>query len=316
MARFLLRRIGALVVILFALSVIVFALLDLAPGSTEELLLRGKQENPQFLEAIRSEYHLDQPFTTRYVLWLGDAVRLDFGRSARSGAPVLEAILERMLLSLELAVFAFILAVGFGLALGMIAAHRKRSRADRAIVGLGVIAAAAPAFATGLLLLYVFGVQLGWLPVFGNGTGLRGRISHLTLPAIALALTAMALIIKLTRAAIIETLEKDYVAFARARGVSRTRILLSYTLRNSLVPVVTSSGLILGSFLAGAVLVETTFALSGAGSLLVDSVRVQDIPMVQGLVLIIAAMIILINLLTDLVYPLIDPRISLTHKRR
>jgi peptide/nickel transport system permease protein len=150
---------------------------------------------------------------------------------------------------------------------------------------------------------------LGWFPAFGQGEGFADRIWHLTLPALALSLTAMALIVKLTRAAMVTELDQDYVAFARARGVSGARALMTYALRNALVPIVTGAGLVLGHMLAGSVLVETTFALPGVGSLLVDSVEFKDVPMLQGITMIVAFVIIFVNLLTDLLYLFIDPRI-------
>ena len=164
-------------------------------------------------------------------------------------------------------------------------------------------------FATGIFLLYVFAVVLGWFPAFGQGEGFTDRLWHFALPALALALTAMALVVKLTRAAMINALDQDYVAFARARGLPKRRVIFAYAFRNSLLPVVTSAGVILGFMLTGAVIVEVTFALPGIGSLLVDSVTFKDVPMVQGVAMVIAVVIILVNLLTDILYVLIDPRV-------
>jgi peptide/nickel transport system permease protein len=177
------------------------------------------------------------------------------------------------------------------------------------VVGLSVVGVSAPAFATGIFLLYVFAVVLGWFPVFGQGSGFADRVWHLTLPAIALALTGMALVLRLTRAGMIGALEQDYVAFARARGLPAREVIVSYAFRNALVPVVTAGGLILGIMLTGAVLVEVTFALPGLGSLLVTSVSFGDVPMVQGLAMLTAIVIVLVNLLTDVLYLFVDPRI-------
>jgi len=167
----------------------------------------------------------------------------------------------------------------------------------------------APAFASGVLLLYVFAVRLPWFPAFGQGAGVLDRLKHLVLPASALALTATGLVVKITRASFVTELEKDYVTFARARGISPSRVLFRFVLRNAATPIVTAAGLILAYMLAGSVLVEVTFALPGIGALLVDSVTSQDIPMVQGLAMLIAALVVVVNLVVDLVYPLIDPRI-------
>jgi peptide/nickel transport system permease protein len=178
------------------------------------------------------------------------------------------------------------------------------------MVGFSVVGISAPAFATGILLLYVFAVRLGWFPVFGQGSGVANRVWHLALPATALGLTGMGLFLRLTRAGTAAALEQDYVAFARARGVARGRILRAYVLRNALVPIVTAGGLILAYLIAGAVLVEVTFALPGVGSLLVDSITAKDIPVVQGLAMLIAFTVVVINLLIDLLYLAIDPRIG------
>lgn len=303
------RRLVALVVLLVIISFGVFALLYVAPGSVEQVLLGTRPSSPETLQAIRDEYNLNDPFLTQYGKWLQGAVQLDFGRSIRTSEPVLSGIRERMGLSLFLGVFGFAIAFVLGVLLGVVAAMKKRGPVDRGIVGLSVIGISAPAFATGIFLLYIFAVSLGWFPAFGQGEGFADRLWHLTLPALALALTAMALILKLTRAAMITALDEDYVAFARARGIAPTRVLCTYAFRNALVPVVTAAGLILGYMLTGAVLVEVTFALPGVGSLLVDSVGFKDVPMVQGVTMVIALVIMLVNLLTDILYLFIDPRI-------
>jgi peptide/nickel transport system permease protein len=187
---------------------------------------------------------------------------------------------------------------------------RQRRTIDRAIVGFSVAGASAPAFVTGLLLLYVFAVQLGWFSVSGPGTSGLDRLWHLTLPAFALALTDMALIVKLTRAGMIRSLGEDYVEFARARGIAERRVITHYALRNGLIPVVTAGGLLLGYTLTGAVLVEFTFGLPGIGSLLVNAVNTKDVPVVQGVAIILAILIVLVNALTDVLYRVVDPRVQ------
>ncbi len=303
------RRLVATVLLLLLISFGVFALLYAAPGSVEQVLLGTRPSNPQTLEAIREEYNLDEPFLTQYADWLRGAVTLDFGRSIRTSEPVLQGIRDRMGLTLFLGIFGFLIALVSGVLLGVLAAVRKRGFLDRGVVAVSVIGVSAPAFATGIFLLYIFAVELGWFPAFGQGEGFTDRLWHLTLPAVALALTAMALILKLTRTAMINALDQDYVAFARARGLPSRHVIFTYAFRNALVPVVTAAGLILGYMLTGAVLVEVTFALPGVGSLLVDSVGFKDVPMVQGVTMAIAFVIIMVNLLTDILYLFIDPRI-------
>jgi len=189
-------------------------------------------------------------------------------------------------------------------------AMRNRSAADRAIVGISLIGVSVPAFVSGIFLLYLLAIDAGWFPVYGPGTGFTDRVWHLTLPAFALAFGVMALIVKLTRAAMIIVLEQDYIAFAQARGVGPVRIITRYALRNSAGPIITAGGLILGVVLTGAVLVEQVFALPGIGSLLVTSVESKDVPVVQGFTLLAAAILIGANFLIDLCYLFIDPRIT------
>jgi peptide/nickel transport system permease protein len=306
---FVARRLAVLPILLLIISFGVFSLTFIAPGSAEQALLGGRTSSPETLQAIRKEYHLDRPFLSQYAHWVGDAVQLDFGRSLRTGQNVRDAIGQGLGATLFLGLYGFVISTVLGIPLGVLAAIRKRRFLDRAIVGVSVIGVSAPAFASGILLLYVFAVVLGWFPVFGSGNGFFDSLYHLALPAFSLALTAMALVVKLTRTAMIDALDQDYVAFARARGISYGRVLTAYALRNALVPVVTASGLILGYMLTGAVLVEITFALPGMGSLLVESANFKDIPAVQGIAVVVAILIVLVNLLTDILYAVVDPRI-------
>jgi peptide/nickel transport system permease protein len=307
--RFAAKRVVGLAAVLLAISFGTFGLLAIAPGDPAQLLLGTREQSPAVLQSVRHEYHLDRPFLTQYGIWLEHAARFDFGRSIRTQEPVSTGISDRLGLSLFLGVYATLIAVALGVPLGILAAVRRRRAVDRGVVALSVVGVSTPAFTSGVAFLYLFAVLLGWFPVFGAGSGFVDRAYHLTLPALALALTVMALVVKLTRAAMIGALEQDYIVFARARGVSPRSVLLTYALRNALIPVVTAAGAVLGVLIAGAVLVEFTFTLPGLGSLLVESVEAKDIPMVQGLTVVIAVVIVVVNLLTDLIYLLVDPRI-------
>jgi peptide/nickel transport system permease protein len=304
------RRVLALVALIVVISFVVFSLLYLAPGSPEQVLLGARPSTPETIAAIREEYHLNDPFLVQYADWARDALRFDFGRSIRTNEPVVDAISDRFKLTLQLGGLAFLITMALGVPLGVLAAVRSRTSIDRGVVSLSVVGVSAPAFATGILLLYVFAVELGWFPVFGEGSGVVDRLHHLALPALALALTGMGLVLKLTRTAVIGSLDQDYVTFARARGISNSRVLSAYALRNALVPIITAAGLLLAYMLAGTVLVEVTFALPGLGSLLVDSVRTLDVPMVQALAILIATLVVVVNLVADIVYVAVDPRIS------
>lgn len=303
------KRLLAALGILLLVSFATFTLLYIAPGSVEQLLIGPRQSTPQLVAALRAQYHLDDPFIVQYWWYLRDLLALDLGTSIHTNQPVVDLLKEAIPVSLFLGVYAFVLTIGVGVPMGILAALRKRSMIDRGVVGVAVVGLSAPAFATGILLLYVFSVQLGWFPVIGAGSGFVDRLWHMTLPAVALALTAGGLVVKVTRAAMINALDQDYLTFARARGLSNSRVLTAYALRNALVPIVASGGLILGYVLTGAVLVEVTFTLPGMGNLMIDAVTVKDLPVVQAVALVFAIAIILINLAVDILYLVIDPRI-------
>lgn len=306
---YVMRRLLVAIPLLLLISLGVFALVNLAPGDPARSLLGSRQSSPETLAAIREQYHLDEPFVVQYLIWLRQVFVWDLGRSIQGSELVTTMILQRLPLTIFLGLYGSLVALGLGIPLGILAAYRHGSEVDRGVVTLGVIGVSAPAFATGIFLLYVFGVYLGWFPIFGQGEGPLDQVWHLTLPAIALGFTVMGLVIKITRASMIEELQKDYVAFARARGLTSRRITTSYVLRNALIPVVTAAGLIVVGLLTGAVLVEVTFGLPGLGSLLVTSVTQRDLPVIQGIVLILAIFIVLMHIGIDVLYTLIDPRI-------
>jgi peptide/nickel transport system permease protein len=310
-ARLVARRLLAAVGILLLVSFAVFSLLYIAPGSVEQILIGPREATPELIAELRAQYNLDDPFFVQYWGYLEGLLRLDFGTSIRTSEPVVDAVGAAIPVTVFLGVYAFVLTIGVGVPLGIVAALRRRSLVDRGIVGLSVAGVSAPAFATGILLLYVFSVQMGWFPTVGAGEGFVDRLWHLTLPAIALALSAGALVVKITRAAMINALDQDYLTFARARGLSQGRVLTAYALRNALVPIVSSGGLILAYVITGAVLVEVTFTLPGLGNLMIEAVTSKDFPVVQAVAMTFAAAIILINLTVDILYLVIDPRIRL-----
>jgi peptide/nickel transport system permease protein len=309
LVHFILRRLAVALPLLLIISLGVFALIHLAPGDPARALLGSRPSDPATLAAIREQYHLNDPFIVQYGIWLWHALQGDFGRSIQGGQLVMSAIRQRLGVTIYLGIVSAIIVLGLGIVLGMIAAFRRGSRLDRAVVMVGVLGVSSPSFVIGIFLLYLFGVVLGWFPTFGAGRGFLDRFWHLTLPSFALALSVMAITVKITRASMIEELDKDYVTFARARGLSVARITLAYVLRNALIPVVTAAGLIIVGLVANAIYVEVTFALPGIGSLTVAAVQKRDIPMIQGTTVLLSAFIILLNLLIDMIYTLIDPRI-------
>jgi peptide/nickel transport system permease protein len=306
---FILRRLAVAVPLLLLISFGVFALIKLAPGDPIRALIGSRPANAETIAAIREEFHLNDPFLVQYGKWLGHVIVGDLGRSITGNRAVIAMIRDRLGLTIYLSLMGATIVLVAGVALGMLAAFRAGSRLDRAVVMVGVVGISSPAFVTGIFLLYVFGVVLGWFPTFGPGRGFFDRGWHLVLPALALALSVMAIVTKITRTAAVEALNKDYVTFARARGLSATRVAFAYVLRNALIPVITAAGLIVVGLVAGAIYVEVTFALPGIGSLTVDAVQKRDLPLIQGTTLLFSVFVVVINLLIDVIYVMIDPRI-------
>lgn len=296
------------------LSFLIYSLLYLAPGSPVDILLGNQPRTPETVRLLNEKYHLDQPFLTQYWIWAQGALQLDFGTSILTTLPVSEEIGSRLPVSIFLGIYAYILTMIGGVGLGVLSALRRKTVVDRGIVGASVIALSTPAFVSGVFLLFLFAITVQLFPATGIGEDFVGRLWHLTLPAVALALTVSAFVLKHTRAAVLAVIDQDYVTFARARGLSPIRIMSTYVLRNALIPIVTISGLVLGSLITGAFLVEVTFSVPGIGQLLVDAAVNKDLPLIQGVAMIIAVVIILANLLADLLYMAIDPRIRVERK--
>jgi peptide/nickel transport system permease protein len=304
-----LRRVIGGIVLLLVISLLVFGLLSLAPGSPERLLLGRRPPNPEVLAQVRRDNHLDESFIAQYLHWLGGAVRFDFGRSIATQQPVSQMIGDRAGVSIFLGLYGFIGTVVIGVLAGMVSALRDGTVLGRGISAVAFVGLCAPAFAVAVLLLYVFAVALGWFPSFGAGEGFADRFYHLTLPAIVLIVAGAAYVVQFTRTGMLSALGQDYVAFARARGLPRRRVMFGHALRNALIPIVTTAGSLLPFMLTGAVIVETTFTLPGLGNLMIIAIKNHDIPLVQGLAMLIAVAVVLGNLLTDLAYLVADPRI-------
>lgn len=307
--RLLLRRLAVALPLLLLISFGVFALVHLAPGDPVRALLGTRPSDPETLAALRERYHLNDPFIVQYGKWLWQVLQGDLGRSINGNRLVWSAIKERAGVTIFLSLISTAIVLIVGIALGVIAALKRGTRLDRTLVMFGVFGISSPAFVTGIFLLYVFGVVLGWFPTYGAGRGFLDRFWHLALPAAALALSVMAIVVKITRAAMVKELDRDYVTFARARGLSAGRVIFAYVLRNALVPVVTAAGVVIVGLLAGWIYVEVTFALPGLGFLTVDAVQKRDIPLIQGTTLVFSCFVVAVNLAVDLLYTAIDPRI-------
>lgn len=314
--RYVLGRLASAAVLLVVYSFGIYALLALAPGDPVRLLLGNLPATPETMDAIRVRYHLDDPFLQQYWNWLTDALRLDLGQSVLTGQGVGSAIAERAGVTAQLGALTFAITMSLGIPLGMLAGLRRGRWADRFVSMISMISVSSPSFAIGILLIIVFAGQLNWLPAIGAGEGGYDRLRHLILPAVALSTATIALVVRFTRTAVVEVATQDYIVAARARGVKPSRLLFNYVLRNSLVPVITAAGVVLGFVMVGAVVVEATFALPGLGSLLVSAVQQKDLPIVQGVTLVMAATVFLINLVTDLAYLAVDPRIAVSGESR
>ncbi len=307
--RFIARRILALFGLLVLISFAVFSLLYIAPGNVVDVLLGLNPRTPETVAALREKYHLDETFFQQYWIWAKDAVQFKFGNSIQTTLPVTDEIKARLPVSIYLGLYAYAITMVLGIGFGIISALRRRGVADRSVVAVSVIGLSTPAFVSGVFLLYLFAILIPWFPTFGRGEGFVDQVWHLTLPAIALAFTCLAFVVKHTRASLINVIDQDYITFARARGLSSRRVLFRYGLRNALIPVVTISAPLLAYVITGAVLVEVNFSLPGNGQMLVQSATVKDLPMLQGIAMLIAVLIMVANLLADLVYLAVDPRI-------
>jgi peptide/nickel transport system permease protein len=310
-AVFIGRRLVVLAALLIVISFAVFSLMYISPGSIINTLLGVNPRTPQEVAYLTQEFHLNDGFWEQYWLWAGQAVQGHFGISMQTSLPVTDELRARLPTTLFLGIYAYILTMVLGVGGGIAAALRSRRLVDRGIVAGAMVALSTPAFVAGVFLIWLFAIQVPWFPAAGPGTGFIDQLWHLTLPAVALALTAMAFLVKHTRAAMIGVLDQDYVTFARARGLSGRRVLFGYALRNALIPVLTMSGVILSYVITGAVLVEDTFSVPGIGQLLVQSATAKDLPMLQGVAMLIAVVIVGANLLADVAYVLADPRIRL-----
>ncbi|ADB54111.1 ABC transporter permease [Conexibacter woesei] len=308
MRTFILGRLATLVLICLAASFLVFLSLHLAPGSPENFLVRGNSVTAETLRAVRAQYSLDDPFIVQYWNWLTNAVQGDFGRSLQFRQSVSGLIESRLPTTLFLVGYAALLIFVVGIGLGVLAAV-KRGTVNSIVLVVTSIGTATPAFVAAIFLVTIFSVKLGWFPAFGNGSGFLDRVWHLTLPAIALAISSVALVARATRSAMESELNAEYVETARARGVPERAVIWRHAFRNALGPIATLAGLLVSSLLVITTLVETVFGLSGVGSLLVQAVNAKDFPVVQAGVLLIVGAFVVTNAIVDIAYPWIDPRV-------
>lgn len=311
MTNYIGRRLLILPIVLLGVSVLVFLVLHLVPGNPAQVIA-GADAPPETVAAIERELGLDRPLPEQYLSYMGRVVRGDLGTSLRSHRPVLDEVLEALPRTIQLAVSAAVITFLVAIPLGVTAAAKRGTLIDSGLMMVSMVGITLPVFAVGLGLMWIVGYELQWLPISGAGgpiwtiDGLRSMI----LPAITLAVGSVATMARLTRSTMLEVLGQDFIRVARAKGVREVPVLLRHALPNAFLPIITVLGLQFAYLLSGAVVTETVFAIPGVGRLAVYAIQARDFPVVQGVVLIIAILFVLVNLVVDLLYAVIDPRIQ------
>lgn len=308
MTTYVIRRLLMVIPILLGVATIIFVLMFMVPGDPARLMM-GQHGDERVLASIRHEMGLDRPLYVQYVKFIGRLVQGDLGMSYRQKRPVATIIAERFPATLKLALSAMTLAILAGMTLGIIAAVNRNKIWDLLVMTLSLTGISLPVFWLGMMLILVFASGLGWLPV--GGYGRSGDLRHLLLPAIALSTISIGYISRMMRSSMLEVIGKDYIRTARAKGLSEWAVILRHALRNALIPVITIIGIDFASLLGGAVATETVFAWPGLGRAVVDAIRERDLPVVEGCVIFMAFVFVIANLLVDLSYAWLDPRIRL-----
>jgi len=315
MAFFVARRLFYLLPVLIAVSLLTFSIASLLPGDLAYTIL-GDQATPENVAALRRDMGLDQPIWWRYLSWLGNVVQGDFGRSFRTGQTVLQAVSERLPVSIELMLLAQLGALAIGVPLAIVCAARSGSPFDRFMTGSAFGMLSVPTFLSAILLIYLFAVELRWLPATGYvpfSEDPAANLRFMLLPALTLALAEWPGIMRVLRSDMIATLQEDYIALAKAKGLKPARILFVHALKPSSLTLVTITGINIGRLIGGAVIVETVFALPGIGRLLIGAILTRDLIILQGVVLLVGAGFVLMNFVVDLLYAVLDPRIRHGH---
>lgn len=308
MFQFIIKRILMIIPVLLGVSIIVFGIIELTPGDPVSLML-GERAPIEQQEQLRERLGLNDPAPVRFVNWLTGVATGDLGRSIRSNRLVIDELTARMGPTFELAAIATLIAVAVGIPIGVISATRPNSVADNVFTFASFLGLAMPVFWQALVMILLFSYVLEWFPASGRG----GSWEYYVLPALTLGTSAIASITRMTRSTLIESLNQDYVRTARAKGVVENRVTYRHALRNAMIPIVTVIGLQFGGLLAGAVITETIFAWPGIGRLAVDSIRAKDFPVVQGVILVFALAYALVNLLVDVLYAYLDPRLRVRY---
>jgi peptide/nickel transport system permease protein len=311
MTQYLAKRLAAILPTIFFVTVIIFTLQQLLPGDAATIMA-GEDQDPNVIAYLRQKLHLDQPIPVRYGWWIWGVLHGDLGESLRIQAPVLGLILQKLPVTLELAAMAMLIALVIGIPAGIVSAVGKDTVWDYAANAVALWGLSTPNFWLGILMILLFSVQLGWLPASGYVSpfeDLRGNLAAMIMPAFVLGNAIAALLMRHTRSAMLQVLNADYVRTARAKGLNERTVVLKHALRNALTPIITLGALEFGTLLSGAVLTEQVFSIPGFGKLIVDAVFNRDYAVVQGVVLFTSTVYIVLNLLADLAYFLVNPRL-------
>jgi peptide/nickel transport system permease protein len=309
MWRFILRRTAMLLATLLVSSFVIYGSLYLAPGNPIATLSGGRTLPPESVAVLEERFHLNEPFLTRYWEWLTGVLRGDFGISIALRENVSSLIADRIWTTAGLVLYASLIILALGIGLGLLSGL-KRGPADTGVLVVTAVSAAIPAFVAAIALILVFAVKLGWFPAVGGGHGLYGTVQSLTLPAFALAISSLAIVARVTRASVREEFAKEHVQTAVSRGIPYPQLVRRHVLRNAAIPITTISGITVASLIAIAAVVERAFALNGLGSYLVQAAASKDFAVVQGISLILVTVFVVLNLLVDILYALLDPRVQ------
>ena len=304
MGRYIVKRLLLLIPVIFGVMFIVFTIMAMTPGTPAKMIL-GAQATPEEVAQLNEELGFNRPFFVRFVNYVVDALRGDFGESYNTQRPVFEEIIPRLPTTVTLAFLSVISSALVGIPIGIVSAVKQYSFIDGFTTTVALLLAGIPGFWLGMMLILLFAVQLGWLPANGIGTW-----KHYVLPTLTLCLTGSSVLIRVTRTMMLETIRQDYIRTARAKGAGEKRVIFGHALKNALLPVITSLGLKFGGMLGGTILIESVFALPGIGTLVVNSIRMKDIPLVMASVIFLAVLFCVILLIVDVIYALIDPRIK------
>lgn len=311
LAGYIVKRLLQLIPVLIGVSIVVFLMIYLIPGDAAEVIA-GPTATAEEITNIRIKLGLDQPAYVQYFRYMSGVVKGDLGYSFQTGQAVSEAIATRYINTFSLAIFSALIAILVGVTVGIISAIKQNSWFDHVMMSISILGISAPTFWIGLLLIIIFCVEFKILPISGLGKSLWtwDGIKHMILPAITLGFNSSAMIARMTRSSVLEIIHQDYIMTARAKGLSEFVVIMKHAFKNALIPIITVIGIDFGSLLGGAVVVESVFAINGIGRLMVQGINARDFPMVQGTVLVVATTFVLINLMVDIIYAAIDPRIS------